>query len=71
MDIGLPGKGMPTAGEMLEGLVEAHEALAAKMRDAAGYAGDKDDLVTEDMLVARITFHEKAAWMLRALMTAK
>lgn len=41
------------------------------MRDAAGYAGDKDDLVTEDMLVARITFHEKAAWMLRALMTAK
>lgn len=69
LSIKLPESGMPTAKTMVSDLVESHEAIAAEMRDVAGYAGDNGDVVTEDMLTARITFHEKAAWMLRALIT--
>lgn len=61
--------GMPTAKAMIEDLVKDHEIISAEMRDLAAYAGENDDLVTEDLLVERITFHEKAAWMLRAMIT--
>ena len=37
------------------------------MRDTAEKAGDARDKVTEDMLTQRLTFHEKALWMLRAI----
>ncbi|MBD8876621.1 DNA starvation/stationary phase protection protein [Roseibium polysiphoniae] len=62
-----PQNGMPNAHSMVEDLVKSHERIAAEMRDMAEYAGDNADVVTEDMLTARIAFHEKAAWMLRAL----
>ncbi len=55
-----------SAGAMVEDLIKDHEAAVRTMREAAGKAGDNDDLVTEDMLTARLTFHEKALWMLRA-----
>ncbi len=67
--ITLPSGGMPDAHDMILDLVQSHEMLAAEMRDMGSYAGDNGDLVTEDLLTARITFHEKAAWMLRALIT--
>ncbi|MBO0347346.1 Dps family protein [Roseibium limicola] len=63
----LPKGKMPNAAGMIENLVKDHEAIAAQFRDIASYAGDQDDLVTEDMLTARIAFHEQASWMLRAL----
>lgn len=65
--VDLPGAGVPDARAMIEDLVTQHEAISAKMRDMATYAGDNGDVVTEDLLTQRITFHEKAAWMLRAL----
>ncbi|MBN9669420.1 Dps family protein [Roseibium aggregatum] len=68
LSISLP-KGMPDAEAMIKDLVQSHEMIAAEMRDMATYAGDNGDMVTEDLLTARITFHEKAAWMLRALIT--
>lgn len=69
LSVTLPNGDMPDAHDMIKDLVQSHEILSAEMRDVAKYAGDNEDLVTEDLLTARITFHEKAAWMLRALIT--
>ncbi|MFZ2100161.1 MAG: DNA starvation/stationary phase protection protein, partial [Oricola sp.] len=61
--------GAKTAHDMVADLVADHEAAIRKMRDAAETAEEHGDLVTNDMLVARLTFHEKAVWMLRSLIT--
>ena len=58
------------AAEMLKTLVNDHEAVARRFRETAELAEEQKDIVTADMLTARITFHEKAIWMLRAI-TAK
>ena len=60
-------KGTPSAGEMLEDLAGDHEKVASRLHELADLAASHDDIVTEDLAVARSTFHEKAAWMLRAL----
>jgi starvation-inducible DNA-binding protein len=56
-----------SAMSMIEDLIETHEEAVRTMREAASKAGDADDVVTEDMLTQRLTFHEKALWMLRAI----
>lgn len=56
-----------TAHDMVSDLIEDHEAAIRKMRDAAEVAEKHDDFVSHDMLVGRLTFHEKAVWMLRSL----
>ena len=53
-----------TAVSMVNDLVTDHEAAVKTMRKAAEQAGD---VVTADMLTDRLTFHEKALWMLRAI----
>ncbi|MCO6184676.1 Dps family protein [Rhizobium sp. L1K21] len=58
-----------TANEMIADLIADHEAAVKLMRKTGGKAGDAGDLVTEDMLTARLTFHEKALWMLRAILS--
>lgn len=73
----LSGKGVDTsielrasgrsALEMVQDLVEDHEEAVRKMREIGTKADEKGDLVTADMLTDRLTFHEKALWMLRAL----
>lgn len=55
-----------TAIDMVEDLIKEHEAFCRTLRDAGEMAGENRDLVTEDMLTARLTFHEQAVWMLRA-----
>ncbi|WP_319498877.1 ferritin-like domain-containing protein [uncultured Cohaesibacter sp.] len=57
------------AKDMVEDLIAMHEELVRTMRRAGQAAGDAGDLVTEDMLTARLTFHEKALWMLRAIVS--
>ncbi|SNY91312.1 starvation-inducible DNA-binding protein [Cohaesibacter sp. ES.047] len=57
------------AYDMIVDLITMHEDLVRTMRRAASIAGDHDDVVTEDMLTARLAFHEKALWMLRAIAT--
>ncbi|MHA7883765.1 ferritin-like domain-containing protein [Nitratireductor rhodophyticola] len=52
---------------MVQDLVEDHEEAVRKMREIGTKADEKGDLVTADMLTDRLTFHEKALWMLRAL----
>ena len=47
-------------------LVTDHKAMAERARELALDADEQDDLVTHDMLVARIEVHDKAAWLLRS-----
>lgn len=56
----------PTAGEMIEELAADHERVAHRLHALIKLAGDTDP-VSEDLAVTRSAFHEKAAWMLRAL----
>lgn len=56
-----------TAGHMIEMLIADHETVARSLRDALEWAEEQRDHVTSDMLVARLAWHEKAIWMLRAL----
>jgi starvation-inducible DNA-binding protein len=59
---------MLNATEMIEQLLEGHEAVARTARSifpAAEKAGDEASL---DLLTQRIQLHEKTAWMLRSLL---
>jgi starvation-inducible DNA-binding protein len=55
---------------MIEELIADHEAVVRSMRETAEEADKSGDIVTHDLLVRRMDFHEKAIWMLRAV-TAK
>ncbi len=59
--------GRLTARTMVEELVEDHEALVRLIREGAAQAEDVNDFVTHDLLTERLAFHEKAIWMLRAI----
>lgn len=56
-----------TTRSLLEALVGDHDHVAAGMRQSIDAADAAGDPVTADLLTARVAFHEKAAWMLRAL----
>jgi starvation-inducible DNA-binding protein len=56
-----------TTEEMLEQLITDHEAVVRNMRNTALESEDLGDVVTHDLLVRRMGFHEKAIWMLRAI----
>ncbi|MDX2288173.1 MAG: Dps family protein [Hyphomicrobiaceae bacterium] len=56
-----------SAEQMVAHLVVDHEKIVKRLRDAAMAADEADDLVTTDLLTARLAFHEKAIWMLRAI----
>jgi starvation-inducible DNA-binding protein len=46
-----------------------HEDAAKGAREVAGFADDADDPVTSDMMMDSLKFHEKAIWMLRAIVS--
>jgi len=56
-----------TAEQMLKMLIADHETAVANMRAAIGWCEGKNDYVTADMLTARMSWHEEAVWMLKAL----
>ncbi len=56
-----------TAAEMIDGLANDHALLAHRLHALIEMAADRKDPVTEDLATNRSAFHEKAAWMLRAL----
>jgi len=58
---------MPSAGKMCEQLAADHERVAHRLHALIELAGDRNDPVTEDLATERSAFHEKAAWMLRAI----
>lgn len=47
-------------------LVEANEKVAANIRKVKELASKEGDTETEDMLVARLQYHEKTLWMLKS-----
>ena len=63
-------EGAPVSDEMVRLLVEGHEAVARTARSVLPLAEEAHDEVTLDLLVQRLTVHEKTAWMLRSLIRA-
>lgn len=55
-----------SATAMLKDLIKSHEAVCARILECADVADDADDIVTEDLMVGRLEWHEKTLWMLRA-----
>ncbi len=55
--------------QMIEELVEGHEFISRTGRPLISKTQDLHDDVTSDLLIKRLSFHEKAAWMLRSHLT--
>ncbi|MBY0407127.1 MAG: DNA starvation/stationary phase protection protein [Rickettsiales bacterium] len=55
-----------SAKEMLSNLLRSHEICSNEARDVLDVAEKAGDEVTVDLMVERMAFHDKAAWMLRA-----
>ncbi|MEX3016150.1 Dps family protein [Gymnodinialimonas hymeniacidonis] len=58
---------MPSAREMMEDLANDHQKLAHRLHALVELSGNHKDPVTEDLATERSSFHEEAAWMLRAI----
>ncbi|WP_415182356.1 Dps family protein [Phaeovulum sp.] len=59
----------PSAQHMVDDLAQDHAAVAKRLHGLIKTADEGNDPVTADLITARSSFHETAAWMLRA--TAK
>lgn len=59
---------VPDAEEMIRNLVKGHEAVTRTAREVCEIADEADDEATEDVLIQRMRYHEKAAWMLRSML---
>lgn len=51
---------------MVENLMKSHEVCSLEARSVLNVAEQHNDAVTMDMMVERMAFHDKTAWMLRA-----
>jgi starvation-inducible DNA-binding protein len=58
----------PKAEAMIRILAEGHEATARSARSLFPLADKAGDQATADLATQRVAVHEKAAWMLRALL---
>lgn len=56
-----------SAQDMVKALSAAHNLLASHIRPAISVAADAGDEVTAGLLTDRLTVHEKAQWMLNAI----
>ena len=61
-------EGVPKATEMIQILVNAHEAVARTARSIFAVVEAANDQPTADVLTQRLDVHEKTAWMLRSLL---
>ncbi|WP_017303571.1 Dps family protein [Spirulina subsalsa] len=61
-------RGVPEATDMIRLLVEANEAVVRTARAVFPNAEKANDESTVDLLVERMSIHEKAAWMLRSML---
>jgi starvation-inducible DNA-binding protein len=52
--------------KMIEELVKGHEEICRQGRPLITRSQDLHDDVTGDLVIKRLSFHEKAAWMLRS-----
>jgi starvation-inducible DNA-binding protein len=58
--------GQPSAAQMLQQLLKGHEGVIKTARKTLEIAEKGGDEVTVDLMVERLAYHEKTAWMLRA-----
>lgn len=63
-DSSLPDEAM----DMVKNLLAAHETCSAEARSAMEIAEKAGDDVSTDLMVQRMTVHDKTAWMLRSLL---
>ncbi|MGD9715233.1 MAG: Dps family protein [Thermomicrobiales bacterium] len=56
-----------SAADMVDHLIDDHEKMVRRIRQITAKAAEVEDFVTHDTLNARLAFHEKAIWMLRAI----
>lgn len=61
---------MPSEETMVADLMDRHETVARKLRALSAEADDNHDFVTQDLANEMLAFHEKAAWMLRSIITS-
>jgi starvation-inducible DNA-binding protein len=61
-------EGVPKALEMIETLVEGHEAIVRAARKVLAVGTEAGDDATVDLATQRLQVHEKTAWMLRSLL---
>lgn len=61
--------GAPDAVSMVADLAASHETLSRRLHRLIEVAEGAGDAVTEDLATERAAFHDKSAWMLRALIT--
>ena len=61
---------VPKATQMIELLVEGHEAVVRTARRVLQAAEKAGDQATADVVTQRLQIHEKTAWMLRSLLEA-
>lgn len=60
-------KSAPTGWQaMVKNLLAAHESVAQHLRKAVEVAQHFKDEATADLLIGRLDYHEKTAWMLRS-----
>jgi starvation-inducible DNA-binding protein len=59
--------GSQDALSLCESLAKDHSNIAMRLHEVIESAEEARDPVTADLATARAAFHEKAAWMLRAL----
>jgi starvation-inducible DNA-binding protein len=59
----------PPSEAMVRNLLDGHEALIRRAREALKAAGEIGDAASEDLLTVRLRSHEKTAWMLRAIVS--
>jgi len=57
-----------SAEAMVAALVSANQIVGDRIRPLIGEAADVGDEVTAGLLTDRLTVHEKAGWMLRAML---
>lgn len=60
--------GVPNSRDMIQQLVEGHEAVIRTARTAFSAIEKAHDEASADLLTQRIQLHEKTAWMLRSLL---
>jgi starvation-inducible DNA-binding protein len=59
-------RAMSSSKKMILELLEGHEAISREGRPLIARFQEIHDDVSSDLLIKRLTFHEKAAWMLRS-----
>ena len=66
---GLPETAAPVAQEAyVQGLIEANQKVVADAAVARDLAGAANDAESQDLMIQRITVHQKTVWMLKSFL---